>query len=149
MTHPKPFLKPRLSVYNTQRSHADGVFARDPTLCLISIKSTEHFILSYQYNSPKIWNDLPNDVRSAMSLYSFRIKLKIYIFTKAYPTLVSGFVPIFLQGADPTVFRSRLSAIKVLLESEIIGTLATAFAFDAPTLWNELPHSNSGFSVIF
>ena len=32
-----------------------------------------------------IWNDLPDDVRSAKSLSSFRKKLKTYLFEKAYP----------------------------------------------------------------
>ena len=35
--------------------------------------------------APRIWNDLPDDVRSAKSLSSFRKKLKTYLFEKAYP----------------------------------------------------------------
>ena len=36
----------------------------------------------HNYDPPKMWNDLPDNVRSATSLYLFR-KLKIY-FTKVY-----------------------------------------------------------------
>ena len=35
--------------------------------------------------APKVWNDLPDEIRSAPSLASFRKKLKTYLFTKAYP----------------------------------------------------------------
>ena len=44
-----------------------------------------HFGHSFAYDAPRIWNDLPDDVRSAKSLSSFRKKLKTYIFEKAYP----------------------------------------------------------------
>ena len=37
------------------------------------------------YDAPMIWNDLPDEVRSANSLASFRSKLKSYLFGKAYP----------------------------------------------------------------
>ena len=71
-----PFLKPRHSVYNTGKSQADGVSLEVPHFGLF--KSTKHFGL-------KIWNDLPDDVRSATSLHSFRNKLKTYLFAQAYP----------------------------------------------------------------
>ena len=45
----------------------------------------KHFGLSFAYDAPKIWNDLPDDVRSATSLHSFRRKLKAYLFAQAYP----------------------------------------------------------------
>ena len=34
------------------------------------------FSLSFTYDAPRIWNDLPDDVRSAKSLSLFRKKLK-------------------------------------------------------------------------
>ena len=48
-------------------------------------KSTKQFGLSFAYDAPKIWNELPDDVRSATSIASFRKKLKAYLFCQAYP----------------------------------------------------------------
>ena len=45
--------------------------------------STKHFGLSFAYDAPMIWNDLPDDVHSATSLQSFRKKLKTYLFGEA------------------------------------------------------------------
>ena len=55
-----------------------------PTFC-INIQVKKQFGLSFAYDAPMIWNDLPDDVRSAKSLSSFRKKLKTYLFEKAYP----------------------------------------------------------------
>ena len=85
--HPKyfePFLKPKHSVYRTRRSQSDGVLLEVPH-CASIYKSKKHFGLSFAYDAPRIWNDLPDDVRSAKSLSSFRKKLKTYLFEKAYP----------------------------------------------------------------
>ena len=38
--------------------------------------ATKHFGLSFAYDTPRIWNDLLDDVRSARSLSSFRKKLE-------------------------------------------------------------------------
>ena len=62
-----PFLKPRHSVYNTNKCQSGCVF------------------LSFPYDAPKIWNDLPDDAHSATSVHSLRKKLKTYIFAQAYP----------------------------------------------------------------
>ena len=86
--HPKyfaPFLKPRQSVYNTCRSQADGVFHAVPHFATSIYKYSKHFGLSFAYDTPKIWNALPDDVHSATSLHSFRRKLKTYLFAQAYP----------------------------------------------------------------
>ena len=69
-----PFLKPRHNVYNTCKSHAD-VFLEVPHFPTSVYESTEHFDLSFAYDAPKIWNDLPADVRLATSLHSFTKKL--------------------------------------------------------------------------
>ena len=85
--HPKyfkPFLKPRHSMYRTRRSQSQGVLLEVPHFASI-YKSKKHFGLSFAYDAPMIWNDLPDDVRSAKSLSSFRKKLKTYLFEKAYP----------------------------------------------------------------
>ena len=76
--HPKyfePFLKPRHSMYRTRRSQSQGVLLEVPHFASI-YKSKKQFGLSFAYDAPMIWNDLPDDVRSAKSLSSFRKKLK-------------------------------------------------------------------------
>ena len=85
--HPKyfkPFLKPRHSMYKTRKSQSQGVLLEVPHFASI-YKSKKHFGLSFAYNAPVIWNDLPDDVRPAKCLFSFRKKLKTYLFEKAYP----------------------------------------------------------------
>ena len=74
----EPFLIPRHSAYNTHRSQSDGIFLEVPHFGSI-FKSRKHFGLSFAYDAPMIWNDLPDEVRSANSLASFRSKLK-YLF---------------------------------------------------------------------
>ena len=80
-----PFLKPRQSVYNTRKSQADGVFLEIPHFVTSIKKSSKHFGLSFAYDIPKIWNDLPDNVCSTTSLHSFRRTLKTYLFAQAYP----------------------------------------------------------------
>ena len=80
----EPFLIPRHSAYNTRQSQSDGIFLEVPHFGSI-FKSRKHFGLSFAYDAPMIWNDLPDEVRSANSLASFRSKLKSYLFGKAYP----------------------------------------------------------------
>ena len=85
--HPKyfkPFLKPRHSMYRMRSSQSQGVLLEVPHFASI-YKSKKQFGLSFAYDVPMIWNDLPDDVRSAKSLSSFRKKLKTYLFEKAYP----------------------------------------------------------------
>ena len=37
------------------------------------------FKSSLAYNGPKLWNNLPNEIKNMNSLYSFKISLKDYI----------------------------------------------------------------------
>ena len=80
----EPFLIPRHSAYNTHLSQSDGIFLEVPHFASV-LKSRRHFGLSFAYDSPIIWNDLPDEVCSANSRASFRSKLKSYPFGKAYP----------------------------------------------------------------
>ena len=80
-----PFLRPIYSVYNTHKIQADDVFPEVPHFAPSVYKSAKHFSLHFAYDAPKIWNDLPDDVRFATSLHSFRKKLKTYLFAQAYP----------------------------------------------------------------
>ena len=48
-------------------------------------KSYFHLKNSFYFSAPRLWNDLPVNLRSAPSLSSFRRQLKTYLFLKAYP----------------------------------------------------------------
>ena len=80
----EPFLIPRHSACNTRQSQSDGMFLEVPHFASV-FKSPKHFGLSFTYDAPMIWNDLPDGVCSANSLASVRSKLKSYLFGKAYP----------------------------------------------------------------
>ena len=80
-----PFLKVRQCAYKTWLSQSDGIILHVPQYQPSIYKSTKQFGLSFAYDAPKIWNELPDDVRSATSIASFRKKLKAYLFCQAYP----------------------------------------------------------------
>ena len=75
----EPFLIPRYSAYNTRRSQPDGLFLEVPHFASV-FKSRKHFGLSFAYDAPMIWNDLPDKVRSANSLASFRESIPVLNF---------------------------------------------------------------------
>ena len=60
----------------TRSSQTDGIIL-DVPLCT-SHKSPKQFGNSFNFDAPMIWNDLPDDVRDATSLSSFRRKLTAY-----------------------------------------------------------------------
>ena len=45
--------------YNTYKSQADGVFLEVSHFVPSVYKSSKHFGLTFAYDSPKIWNDMP------------------------------------------------------------------------------------------
>ena len=69
--------------YSTRHSHPDRQYLTVPPFHSSVIKSAKHFSHSFAFNAPKIWNDLPQDVRCATSVA--RKKLKTYLFAKGYP----------------------------------------------------------------
>ena len=71
--------------YSTRHSHPDHQYLTVLLSIHQSFKSAKHFGHSFAFDAPKIWNELPQDVRSATSVASFRKKLKTYLFAKAYP----------------------------------------------------------------
>ena len=81
----QPFLSPSSCSYSTRRSHPDRQYLTVPPFRSSVFKSVKHFDHSFAFDAPKIWNELPHDVRSAVSVASFRRKLKTYLFAKAYP----------------------------------------------------------------
>ena len=82
----EPFLIPTHNAYNTHPSQSDGMFLEFPYFVSV-FKSRKHYELSYAYDAPMIWNNLPDKVRSGNSLTSLRSKLKSYLFGKACPPL--------------------------------------------------------------
>ena len=81
----EPFLSFSSCPYSTRHSHPDRQYLTAPPFHSSVFKSAKHFGHSFAFDAPKIWNDLPQDVRSATSVTSFRKKLKTYLFAKAYP----------------------------------------------------------------
>ena len=73
------------SVYNAHKSKADLVVLEVLHFTISVLKSTRHFGLRFAYDTPKIWNDLLDDLHLATSLHSSREKFKTYLFAKAYP----------------------------------------------------------------
>ena len=85
----QPFLSLSSCSYSTRRSHPDHQYLTVPPFRSSVFKSVKHFDHSFAFDAPKIWNELPHDVRSAASVASFRKKLKTYLFAKAYPHRLS------------------------------------------------------------
>ena len=81
----QPYLSPSSSSYSTRRSHPDCQYLTVPPFRPSVFKSVKHFDHSFAFDAPRIWNELPHDVRSATSVASFRKKLKTYLYAKAYP----------------------------------------------------------------
>ena len=85
----------RLPYWCTSSLHSDYpkyfVPFLKPRIATLVYKSTKHFGLSFAYDAPMIWNDLPDDVYSVTSRHSLRKKLKTYLFEKAYPPIVFVF----------------------------------------------------------
>ena len=71
--------------YSTRHIHPNRQYLTVPPFHSSVFKSVKHFGHSFAFDAPKIWNELPHDVRSATSVASFRKKLKTYLFAKAYP----------------------------------------------------------------
>ena len=73
------------SAMNTRRSNPKNLFLQVPSYCASIHKSKVHFNNSSSYDAPKLWNDLPHDIRSAPKLSSFKSRLKTYLFQKSFP----------------------------------------------------------------
>ena len=77
-----PFLKVRQCAYNTRLSQSDGIILHVPQYQPSIYKSTKQFGLSFAYDVPKIWNELPDDVQSATTIAYFRKNLRRTYSTK-------------------------------------------------------------------
>ena len=68
----QPFLSLSSCSYSTRRSHPDCQYLPVSPFRSSVFKSVKHFDHSFAFDAPKIWNELPHDVRSAASVASFR-----------------------------------------------------------------------------
>ena len=84
-SHFEPFLSLSTCLYSTRRRYPDRQHLTVPPFCSSVFKSVKHFGHSFAFDAPKMWNELPHDVRSATLVASFRKKLKTFLFAKAYP----------------------------------------------------------------
>ena len=86
--HPNYF-SPHLSIhcgrYGTRYNHPDKRLLEVPQFYPSVHKSKKHFGHSFAFDAPTLWNDLPDDICSALTLACFRKKLKSYLFDKAFP----------------------------------------------------------------
>ena len=80
-----PYLSLYKSAMNTRRSNPKNLFLQVPHYCASIHKSKVHFNNSFSYDAPKLWNDLPHDIRSAPNLSCFQSQLKTYLFQKSFP----------------------------------------------------------------
>ena len=83
------YFSPHLSVccgrYGTSYNCPDKRFLEVPQLYPSVHKSKKHFGHSFAFDALTLWNNLPDDVRSAPTLACFRKKLKSYLFDKTFP----------------------------------------------------------------
>ena len=82
------YFAPYLSLYkcamNTRRSNPENMFLQVPQYCSPIHKSKVHFNNSFSYDAPKLWNDLPHDIRSAPNLTCFKSRLKTTYFRNRF-----------------------------------------------------------------
>ena len=46
--------------------------------------NTGYGLKCLKYKIPKLWNDLPKDLKEQSSIYTFKKELKMYLITKLY-----------------------------------------------------------------
>ena len=80
MLAPK-YLCDMISIYTPRRRLSSSL---DKYLLNVPKVRTGFSERAFSYSGPKIWNDLPYDVRASESLNSFKQKLKTHLFKSAY-----------------------------------------------------------------
>ena len=73
------------SSYSTRHSQSSGNFLVIPKFQPSVHKSVKQFGYSFAFDAPTVWIALPQEIRGSPSLASFRKRLKIYFYIKAYP----------------------------------------------------------------
>ena len=88
-TNKPPYLKNHLnqfrSNYNTRRSNPDSKVLATINYDRNIYHSYTHLKHSFGYAAPRLWNELPFNVRSSPTLAVFRNRLKTHVFHLAYP----------------------------------------------------------------
>ena len=79
------FLHQQKSLYNTRRCQNAGSFLVVPKFQPSVHKSSKQFGYSFAFDAPTLWNALPDDIQAALSVATFRRRLKTYLYNKAYP----------------------------------------------------------------
>ena len=79
------YLTPFSSLKNTRRSDPSKLVLNVPYYDYKIHKSFIQLKSSYAYSGPRLWNELPLDVRAATSTGSFRKRLKAYLYDLAFP----------------------------------------------------------------
>ena len=80
-----PYLSLYTSAVKTRRSNPEKMFLKVPFYSSSVHKSKVHFNKSFSYDAPKLWNDLPLEIRTAPKLSCFKTRLKTYLFQKSFP----------------------------------------------------------------
>ena len=95
------FLSPYHGAYNTRRGRPDRNFLVVPQFRPTVHKSKRHFSHSFAYDAPKVWNDLPDEIRSAQSLASFRKNSRHTYSPKPIHHNIFSVSSWRLRGVDP------------------------------------------------
>ena len=66
------YLSSYTSAVNTRRSCPEKMFLNVPSYSSAVHKSKVHFNKSFSYDAPKLWNDLPLEIRTAPTLSCFK-----------------------------------------------------------------------------
>ena len=77
-----PYIHPQQSVYNTRRNQIQGSYLIVPKFNSSSNRSAKQFGHSFTFDTPTLWNSLPDDVRGSPTLWSFCKKLKAFPFPR-------------------------------------------------------------------
>ena len=80
-----PHVKHYCSSFRSRRSKPSNKYLQKPTYNSIVHKSKKEFNNSFSYDAPNLWNNLPDNIRLAPTLTTFRSRLKTYLFQQAFP----------------------------------------------------------------
>ena len=80
-----PTLQPYTCSYNTHCGNINNRILVVLQFCHSTHKLKKHFNNSLAFDAPTMWNALPDNVRTAPSLATFRKILKTYLFDLAFP----------------------------------------------------------------
>ena len=81
----KSCVQPYTSARDTRRSNPSKLILDTPFYDRKLHSSKLHLHNSFSYSAPRLWNEIPLDIRSAPSVSSFRKLLKSHLFSQAYP----------------------------------------------------------------